>query len=168
MATSILRGSEVDSAKRPVDSSGASDPYMFRPSGTDKVGRKRALAKQAGRVMESILVPDASRQTACMPRKGRGGGGICRLWSTGADLGQGFDPKVPPLYRPQNGCTEQWVLWVPEAPEILFRHTAGGNFFVRPYVSVLKILRILWRIQKWLKSTTKDFDPDPASGLDLG
>ena len=26
----------------------------------------------------------------------------------------------PPLYRPQNGCTEQWVLWVPEAPEILF------------------------------------------------
>ena len=23
----------------------------------------------------------------------------------------------PPLYRPQNGCTEQWVLW---APEILF------------------------------------------------
>ena len=36
------------------------------------------------------------------------------------------DPKgggvgyPPPLYRPQNGCTDQWVLWAPEAPEILF------------------------------------------------
>ena len=49
-----------------------------------------------------------------------------------------------------------------------FRHTAGGNIFVRPHVSVLKILRILWRIQKWLKSTKKDIDPDPASGSDLG
>ena len=49
-----------------------------------------------------------------------------------------------------------------------FRHTAGGNFFVRPYVSVLKILRILWRLQKWLKSTKKVFDPDPTSGSDLG
>ena len=34
-----------------------------------------------------------------------------------------------------------------------FRHTAGGIFLVPPYVSILKILRILWRIQKWLKST---------------
>ena len=49
-----------------------------------------------------------------------------------------------------------------------FRHMAGGNFFVRPYVSILKILRILWRIQKWLKSTKKGFDPDPASGSELG
>ena len=36
-----------------------------------------------------------------------------------------------------------------------FRHTAGGNFFVPPHVSILKILRILWRIQKWLKSTKR-------------
>ena len=36
-----------------------------------------------------------------------------------------------------------------------FRHTAGGNFFVRPHVSILKILRILWRIQKWPKSTKR-------------
>ena len=36
-----------------------------------------------------------------------------------------------------------------------FSHTAGGNFFVRPHVSILKILRILWRIQKWLKSTKR-------------
>ena len=36
------------------------------------------------------------------------------------------------------------------------------------YVSILKILRILWRIQKWLKNTKKDFDPDPTFGSDLG
>ena len=49
-----------------------------------------------------------------------------------------------------------------------FRHTAGGNFFVRPYVSPLKILRILWRVQKWMKNTKKDFDPDPTSRSDPG
>ena len=49
-----------------------------------------------------------------------------------------------------------------------FRHTAGGNFFVRPYMFVLKILRISWRIEKWLKGTKKDFDPDPASRSGLG
>ena len=47
-----------------------------------------------------------------------------------------------------------------------FRHTAGGNFLFDP-VSILKILIILWRIQKWLKSTKKDFDPDPTSGRTL-
>ena len=36
-----------------------------------------------------------------------------------------------------------------------FRHTAGGIFFVPPHVSILKILRILWRIQKWLKTTKR-------------
>ena len=36
-----------------------------------------------------------------------------------------------------------------------FRHTAGGIFFVRPYVSVITMLRISWRIQKRLKSTKK-------------
>ena len=35
------------------------------------------------------------------------------------------------------------------------RHTVGGNFFVPPHVSILKILRILWGIQKWLKSTKR-------------
>ena len=40
--------------------------------------------------------------------------------------------------------------------------------FVQPYASILKMLRILWRFQKWLKSTKKDFDPDPTSGSDLG
>ena len=34
-----------------------------------------------------------------------------------------------PLYRTQNGCTEQWVLWAPEAPEILFQAHTTGKFF---------------------------------------
>ena len=33
---------------------------------------------------------------------------------------------------------------------------------------VPKILGILWRIQKWMKNTKKDSDPDPTSGLDPG
>ena len=33
---------------------------------------------------------------------------------------------------------------------------------------ILKILRILWRIQKWMKNTKKDFDPDPTSRSVLG
>ena len=44
----------------------------------------------------------------------------------------------------------------------------GENVFVLPYVSMLKILRILWRIQKWVKNTKKHFDSDPTSGSDLG
>ena len=38
--------------------------------------------------------------------------------STGADPGRDPTPKgggaPPPFDRPQNGCTEQWVLWAPE------------------------------------------------------
>ena len=36
-----------------------------------------------------------------------------------------------------------------------------------PYVSILKMLRILWRIQKWMK-TKKYLTPDLTSGSDLG
>ena len=91
------------------------------------------------------------------------------MGTTGADPGQDPTPKgggVPPpstdpkMVVQNNGfCGRR---------RFCFRHMAGVNFFVQPYVSVLKILRILWRIPKWLKSTKKDFDPDPASGSDLG
>ena len=89
------------------------------------------------------------------------------LFPTGADPGQDPTPKggggpPPPLQTPK------WLYRTMGFVGASFRHTAGGNFFVRPYVSILKILRILWRIQKWRKSTKKDFDPDPASGSDLG
>ena len=80
----------------------------------------------------------------------------------------GDTPPPPPSTDPKmvvqnNGFCGHW-----RRRRFCFRHMAGGNFFVRSHVSVLKILRILWRIQKWLKSTKKDFDPDPASGSDLG
>ena len=39
----------------------------------------------------------------------RGGGGGLPAWT-----------RPPPLYGPQNGCMGQWILWAPEAPEILF------------------------------------------------
>ena len=42
----------------------------------------------------------------------------------------------------------------------------GENFLFDP-MSTFKILRILWRIQKWMYNTEKDFDPDPTSGSDL-
>ena len=80
------------------------------------------------------------------PQRGGGGGSM--------------DPKI--VVRNNVLCRRQ------RRRRFCLRHRAGGNFFVRPYVSELKILRISWRIQKWLKSTKKDFDPDPASGSDLG
>ena len=66
-------------------------------------------------------------------------------------------------------CTDQSVLWAQEAPDICFLGTRQGEtFFVRFYLSAPKILRILWRVQKWPKSTKKDFDPDAASAPDPG
>ena len=41
----------------------------------------------------------------------------------------------------------------------------GGFFFIFTYVSVLKILRILWRIQ--VKNTKEDIDRNPTYGLDV-
>ena len=37
---------------------------------------------------------------------------------------------------------------------LCFRHTAGGHSFVLPKVSVLKILRTLWRVRRWVKGGT--------------
>ena len=42
-----------------------------------------------------------------------------------------------------------------------------GKFFVLPYRSKLKMLRILWRIQKWVKNTKKPF-LTPQPGLRVG
>ena len=104
-----------------------------------------------------------------MAYQSRQGGGLCVCdIVTGADPGRdptpkgegggSTDPKIVARNNVLCRCRRRW--------RFCFRHTAGGNFFVPPYVSVLKILRISWRIQ-WLKSTKKDFDPDPASRSDL-
>ena len=66
-----------------------------------------------------------------VPLTGGGGGLLAR---SGPQGGWGTQP---PLYGPQNGCTEQRALWARR------RHMAGENFFVLPYLSMLKILRIL-------------------------
>ena len=89
-----------------------------------------------------------------------------RSWSGPDPKGGGVTP--PPSTDPKMGVQNNGFCGRRRRRRFCFRHTAGGNFFVQPHVSVLKILRILWRIQKWRKSTKKDFDPDPASGSDLG
>ena len=86
----------------------------------------------------------------------------------------GPDPKggrggTPPPYTDPKIVVRNNVLCLRQRRRrFCFRHTAWGIFFVRPDVSVLKIRRILRRIHKWLKNTKKDFDPNPASGSDLG
>ena len=82
--------------------------------------------------------PDTTRGLALAgTRPQRGGGGGNPPPST--------DPKI--VARNSVLCRRR------RRRRFCFRHTAGGNFFVSPYVSILKILRFLWRIQKWLKST---------------
>ena len=80
----------------------------------------------------------------------------------------GGAPPPPPSTDPKIVVRNNVLCRRRRRRRFCFRYRAGGNFFVRPYVSVLKILRISWKIQKWLKSPKKDFDPDPASGSDLG
>ena len=99
-----------------------------------------------------LVCPPPTPRGPILVRTRPQGGGVTPPPST--------DPKM--VVQNNGSCGRQ------KRRRFCFRHTAGGNFFVRPYVSVLKILRILWRIQKWLKSTKKDFDPDPTSGSDLG
>ena len=56
---------------------------------------------------------------------------------------------------------------MPKAPKIFFFALPEGVIFF-PCVSILKILRILWRIQKCLKNTENFLTPDLTSGFDLG
>ena len=84
------------------------------------------------------LIPSEDLQTA---HKGRsqdpipraGEGGLCG----------------PRMVLRRDGFCGRW-----RRRRFCFRHTAGGNFFVLPYVSILKIRRILWKIQ-WVKHTKK-------------
>ena len=59
---------------------------MFRPYKVDKVGRKRARAEQAGRVVEAIHVPDAYTDGSYAeegPGGGGGGGGALLVMECG-------------------------------------------------------------------------------------
>ena len=42
----------------------------------------------------------------------------------------------------------------------IFFVASQGEIFL-PYLSILKILRILWRIEKWVKNTKKKLTPRP-------
>ena len=82
----------------------------------------------------------------------------------GSDVWAGFDPGGPILVRtrppstyPKMVVQDNGFCGRQRRRRFCFRHMAGGNIFVRPYVFVLEILRILWRIQKWLKSAKKGF-----------
>ena len=67
----------------------------------------------------------------------------------------GGHPPPPPSTDPKIVARNSVLCRRQRRRRFCFRHTAGGNFFVPPHVSILKILRILWRIQKWLKSTKR-------------
>ena len=77
-----------------------------------------------------------------------------RSWSGPDPKGGGGDPP-PPSTDPKIVARNKVLCRRRRRRRFCFRHTAGGIFLVPPYVSILKILRILWRIQKWLKSTKK-------------
>ena len=86
---------------------------------------------------------------------------VCVCHAHGGRFWSGPDPKgggvPPPSTDPKMVVQNNGFCGRPRRRRFCCRRTAGGIFFVRPYVSILKILRILWRIQKWLKSTKKGF-----------
>ena len=70
-------------------------------------------------------------------------------------------PPPPPPPKVAQKCRPS----VPKARERNFVATGGGNNAFSPHVSVLEILRILWRIQSSMKVTEKNFDPPPLQPL---
>ena len=88
---------------------------------------------------------------------------------TGAAPGQDPTPGGgggTPLLTPKWLCRTMDFVGAGGAGDFFLGIRQGENFLFDP-MSTLKILRILWRIQKWMKNTEKDFDPDPTSGSDL-
>ena len=98
----VLLGSEVDRAKRPADLPGTPKPYMFRPSGADKVGQKQAHAEQAGRVVESIHVRDAYTDGS-YAEEGPGGVAGYRVWF-GARHPLNISSPLPTPVQKNNGA----------------------------------------------------------------
>ena len=70
-------------------------------------------------------------------------------------------PPPPPLHL------QFEILGESVGAEIFFLPSAGGYFFL-PHVSIPKILKILWSIQKWVKNTEKILNPDLTPRSDLG
>ena len=71
-------------------------------------------------------------------------------------------PPDPPKFSNLSFCNLRF--W---GKGFFFPPPDGGVFFL-PYVSILEILRILWRIQKCLKDAANLLTPRLTSGSDLG
>ena len=78
--------------------------------------------------------------------KGGGGGGV----GTGPRGGGGGGGG---LYRPQNGCTEQWVFWAPEGPKILFYAYGRGKFYCLRQVHLAENLPQATHTRNGVKTT---------------
>ena len=116
----------------PAPSQGSALVEMLQVVGAAK---ERLRQTPDDRPADDEVLPRGALLVGTRPQR-RGGGG-----------GPSTDPKI--VVRNNVLCRRR------RRRRFCFRHRAGGNFFVRPYVSVLKILRISWRTQKWLKSTKK-------------
>ena len=108
--------------------------------------------------MHSIPLKYFAPGVLCVP-KASGWGGVA---TTGAGPGRDPTPKggggggtPPPPTDPKIVARNNVLCRRRRRRRFCFRHTAGGGFFVPTHVSILKILRILWRIQKWLKTTKR-------------
>ena len=52
-------------------------------------------------------------------------------------------------------------------PEVFFLADGRGKLFCLTLCVYAQNIQNLWRIQKWMKTTEKDIDPDPTFGSDL-
>ena len=87
--------------------------------------------------------------------------GCCNTYTGGAPgrdrtpKGAGATPPPPPLRTPKLSHSTICFVGAGGAGDFVLGIRHGKFFFVRPYVSVLKTLRISWRLPQWLKSTKK-------------
>ena len=88
----------------------------------------------------------------------------------GGVAGSNLNPPPPPPDPPKFSNPSFSRFWgkvlAPKAPKFFFGLLRGQFFFALG--SILKILRILWRIQNWMKNTKRILTPDLTSGSDLG
>ena len=87
-----------------------------------------------------------------------GGGGECR-------------PGPEPKGRGGGGGALRTPKWLYGRMDFVrrrfcFRHMAGGELLFSLHVFLLKVLRISWRVQKWVNNTKKKYDP-PTRPLGL-
>ena len=92
------------------------------------------------------------------------------MWGRHVRIPDPPPPQTPPP-KFSNPSFYNFRFWgkglAPKGPKKFFALLEGENLF-SPYVSKLKTLRILWRLQKCLKSIEKFLTPDLTFGSDLG